>query len=382
MPWKVSDEMGARFDFVKRLEAGERMTDLCREFGISRKTGYKIRDRFAQGGVMALEDRSRRPLRVPHRTPKAVVEQLLALRADHPTWGPKKLKAHLARQLPDVRWPATSTIGEILKREGMIKEPRRRRRTFRRPTQRIESSGPNELWCMDYKGDFRLGDRTRCYPLTVSDDFSRMVLGCEACTSTNAAEARAVFEALFTRFGLPERIRSDNGTPFASTGLGNLTVFSAWLLRLGIILERIEPGKPQQNARHERMHLTLKRETTRPAAATAIEQQVRFDEWVDEFNTIRPHEGIGQRVPLDLYAPSPRPMPPVLELADYPLHDRAIRVNKAGAIQLDGRSVFLSKALCGRRVGLRELEESETWLVSYVNADLAFIDRDGVVVPF
>lgn len=376
MPWRECKPMSERMTFVSRLLAGERMSDLCTEYGISRKTGYKFRARYEERGPAALYDVSRRPKRSPRRTPVEVRELLVDARRAHPTWGPRKLLEIVRGRHPDVRLPAPSTVGEILDRAGLVEPRRRKRRVTRLGEVRSEALGPNDVWCADYKGQFRLGNDRYCYPLTVTDQASRFILACEGFESIDGDAARAVFDDRFGRYGLPLAIRTDNGAPFASNALFGLTRLSASWLKLGIALERIEPGKPQQNGRHERMHRTLKQETTRPAARTLLGQQERFDEWVASFNEIRPHEALEQKPPATLYRLSPRQVPRLLKL-DYPLHDEVRTVMPSGHIRiLRGRkhsATFLSTALGSERVGIRELEDG-TWLVSFAALDLGWVD--------
>ena len=307
MPWKASSVMEERLRFVARLLDGEAMTDVCRDFGVSRKTGYKIFDRYKEHGLSALSDRSRRPVRYANQLPQQVESLIVRLKAEKPHWGARKICELLIRRLGgDVRVPAKSTIHAVLDRHGLVKRsggPRHRARG----TPLSEGAMPNDLWCADFKGEFKLGNGRYCYPLTVTDHASRFLLLCEALESTaKTSPARpsndcSVSEACRSRSG------SDNGVPFASpTGLLNLSKLSVWWLRLGIAIERIKPGHPQQNGRHERMHLTLKMETTRPPGSNSLQQQDRFDAFVHEFNTERPHEALGMKCPAQLYTASPR----------------------------------------------------------------------------
>lgn len=382
MPWKESDAMSERTKFVARLLDGERMSDLCREFGISRKTGYKLKERYCDQGPQGLYDQSRRPLSSPHRTASAIVERVVELRRRFPTWGPKKLRAKLVELEPESRWPAASTIGVIIKDAGLVDGRKRKRRAWPTPpSEQHDSVAANDLWAMDFKGQFRLGDGRYCYPLTVSDHYSRFLLGCEALENTKTDPAGHALETVFREYGLPKRIRSDNGAPFASTGLGGLTMLSAWLMRLGIRHERIEPGKPQQNGRHERIHLTLKQETTRPAAANMLLQQQRFDEFVAQYNDERPHEALAMKPPASAYKTSQRRLPVTLPAVSYPLHDVIKRVSQGGHVRLEKRDIFVSKALRGQPIGLRQLD-SPTWLLSFMDLDLAYLDLDQrSVVP-
>jgi transposase InsO family protein len=293
MPWKASSVMEERLRFVARLLDGEPMTQMCREFGISRKTGYKIFERYREHGLEALNDRCRRPLRYANQLPHQVESLIVSLKRDKPHWGARKIRELLVRRLAgDVRVPANSTIHAVLDRHGLVRRIGKRRARAS-GTLLSEGAAPNDLWCADFKGEFRLGNKAYCYPLTVSDHASRYVLLCEALESTREDLAVTAFERLFRERGLPAGIRSDNGVPFASpNALFNLSKLSVWWLRLGIEIERIKPGHPQQNGRHERMHLTLKREATRPPAMNSLQQQAKFDAFVQEFNTERPHQAI------------------------------------------------------------------------------------------
>lgn len=374
MPWKVSDPMTERMYFVTRLEKGERMTDLCREFGISRKTGYKFWERFKRQGVTALSDESRAPRRVARKTSEALEELLVEARGTHPSWGGKKLKDVLEREHPEVKLPSASTVAAILKRHGLVKDRKRRRHPASRGGPLTPAQAPNEVWAADYKGQFRLGDREYCYPLTATDLASRFILAIEALDGTDDEQARAAFGDVFATYGLPAAIRTDNGPPFASQGLAGLTKLSAWWLRLGIRHERIEPGHPEQNGQHERMHRTLKAETARPARANVLQQQDRFDEFREEFNEKRPHEAIDMKRPAEVYSVSDRRLPDPLPELDYPLHDDVLVVSRAGHIRLPrGRQVFLAHALAGHSVGLREQLDGR-WLVTFTNLDLGTYD--------
>jgi transposase InsO family protein len=383
VPWKESCPVSERMRFVVRLERGERMVDLCREFGISRKTGYKLLKRFQAFGATGLFDEPRRPERIPHRTVPELEALIVEARQDHPTWGPKKLRAWLGNENPSLKLPVPSTIGDLLKRRGLV-EPRRRRRTaplHEGPLQ--QGLQPNDVWCADFKGQFRLRSGPYCYPLTITDQCSRFLLACEALEGTTCEPARAVFTLAFREHGLPLVIRTDNGTPFASTGLAGLSRLSVWWMRLGIRPERIEPGHPEQNGRHERMHLTLKKEATRPAAASQLQQQERFDRFVHQFNYVRPHEALDQRSPATVYVPSVRTLPTRVPEPEYPLHDDVRKVGPGGHIRIRGRGTqfFISSALAGELVGIREVENGR-WLVSFMTTDLGVIDlRARAFVP-
>jgi transposase InsO family protein len=375
MPWKECSVMEERMRFVARLLDGEPMSDMCREFGISRKTGYKIYDRYKQHGLEALNDRSRRPVRYANQLPEAVERLIVRARQDKPHWGARKIRELLVRRLAgDVRVPARSTIHAVLDRHGLVGRMRRRRH---RATGTPLSAGarPNDLWCADFKGEFKLGNGRYCYPLTVTDHASRFILLCEALESVREEPAIGAFEQLFRERGLPGAIRSDNGVPFASpNGLYNLSRLSVWWLRLGIEIERIKPGRPQQNGRHERMHLTLKKEATRPAGANFLQQQARFDAFVREFNEERPHQALGMKMPAEIHAASMRAYEGLPEL-DYPLHDRDVTVTCCGRICLHRKKINISTVLAGQRLGIREVDDG-IWLVSFMHYDLGYIDLE------
>lgn len=379
MPWKERSVMDERVRFISRLLEGDRMWDLCREFGISRKTGYKFRERYAAHGIRGLADATRRPIFHPHQTPEAIEELIVALRRIKPSWGPKKLRARLQVNHPGVTVPAASTIGEILRRYEIPRRRSKRRLRKATPTGPLrESRASNEIWCVDYKGQFQLGNRRYCYPLTISDHYSRYLLGCEALEDTSTNGAWSVFEQTFQEYGLPQVIRSDNGTPFSSHGLNGWSRLSVWWLRLGIELERIEPGHPEQNGRHERMHWTLKQEATRPPSPNLFHQQARFDGFRHEYNLERPHEALNMRPPGLIYQSSNRRYPKMLDPLTYPLHDLVRPVNNNGAVYLHKRmSFYLSLALTGEEIGLREVRTG-LWLVSFMNHDLGYFDeRNG-----
>lgn len=360
---------------MNRVLRGEAVVQLCREYGISRKTGDKFKQRFKRLGEAGLVDLSRAPKVIPHRTPPELVELIVAERRKHPTWGPKKVKETLEGRLKRVL-PAVSTVGDILMRAGLVQTRVRRRQVPPQPTTLREAQAPNDVWCIDYKGQFRLGDRSLCYPLTLTDQRSRYILGCEAMTAISDEEARESCEELFHRYGLPKAMRSDNGTPFASTGLANLTQLSAYWLRLGIELERIRPAHPEENGRHERMHRTLKFETTRPPRKNLLQQQERFDEFIEEFNHERPHEALDMKRPAQVYKPSPRKLPPVLLEPHYPEHDDVVPVSGIGHIYFRRKQIYISRALAFQYVGLRE-ENDGRWLVTFMNLDLGYVSNTG-----
>ncbi len=375
MPWKESSAVEERLLFVARLIEGEAMTDLCREFSISRKTGYKIFNRYKDEGLNALTDRCRRPVRYANQLPPQIEALIVRLKRDKPHWGARKIRELLIRRLPgDLRPPAKSTVHAVLDRHGLVARLGKRR-TRAQGTPLSEGAKPNDLWCADYKGEFKLGDGRYCYPLTVTDQASRFLLMCEAQESTRTEFAFPAFERLFNERGLPQAIRSDNGVPFASpNGLYTLSKLSVWWLRLGIEIERIKPGNPQQNGRHERMHRTLKAEATRPAGMNFLQQQARFDAFIQEFNTERPHEALAMKRPADLYVPSQRPYRGLPDV-EYPLHDRDVLVTICGRICMHRKKINISTALAGQKLGIKEVDEG-IWLVSFMAYDLGYIDLE------
>jgi transposase InsO family protein len=375
MPWKECSAVEERLRFVARRLEGESMTDLCREFGISRKTGYKIFDRYKDHGLDALSDRSRRPVRYANQLPQQLEAAIVQAKRDKPHWGARKIRELLVRRLPgDVRVPANSTIHAVLDRNGLVRrQPARRNRAAGTPLS--AGTAPNDLWCADFKGEFKLGNGRYCYPLTVTDHASRYLLLCEALESTREDLACTAFERLFKERGLPQPIRSDNGVPFASpNALFNLSKLAVWWLRLGIAIERIKPGHPQQNGRHERMHLTLKKEATRPPGANSLQQQHRFDRFLDEFNRERPHEAIAMRCPAELYTPSVRLYAGLPDIA-YPFHDRDILVTACGRICMHRKKINISGVLAGQRLGIKEVDDG-IWLVTFIDYDLGYIDLE------
>jgi putative transposase len=367
--------MDERLKFIARLLDGEKMAVLCRQFGISRKTGYKILTRYNEIGLEGLTDRSRRPYRHANQLPFQIETQIVRLKQDKPSWGAPKIRDKLSRLYPDVHTPAISTVHAVLDRHGLVKRRRRGRRNKATGTVLSLPGQPNELWCADYKGEFMLTDQRYCYPLTITDFASRYIFACEALSTTKEAYAFQVFEAVFKEFGLPKAIRTDNGVPFASpNSLFNLSKLSVWWLRLGIEIERIKPGHPQQNGRHERMHLTLKLETTKPAGGNFLQQQAKFDDFIECYNNERPHQALNMRYPAELYVPSTRPYRGLPEL-DYPFHDKTVTVTSCGRICLNRRKINLSTVFAGQSVGIKQVSE-HIWLVSFMDYDLGYFDHE------
>jgi len=380
MSWKETDPMHQRHLFIDAYQTElYSVSELAERYGISRKTAYKWINRFEAAGSAGLADRRRTPVQSPHRLPAEIQHLFLELRREHPRWGPITLRAVAASRHPELKMPAASTIGELLKRHHLISP-----RTVRRKLQQasycsnpIVAEAPNALWCIDFKGEFRLGNRQYCYPLTLSDAYSRMVLECYGLRSTAHDVTKRRLTLLFQQYGLPEAIRSDNGGPFvaARAPLG-ISRLSLWWAKLGIQHQRIQPAHPQQNARHERMHRTLKAETTRPPAQTFAAQQQRFDAWRAEYNQERPHQGIGLVCPATLYQASQRSMPSRLPSPQYAAQCAVRRVGENGTIRFKGRQVFLSVVLIKEQVALEEVDDG-IWNVLLYDVVLGrFNERD------
>jgi putative transposase len=366
--------MDERLRFVARLLEGEKMAPLCAEFGISRKTGYKIYDRYKDTGVTAFTDRSRRPYRQANSLPAPIEATIVRLKREYPGWGAPKIREKLRQRVTPPLLPAISTVHAVLDRHGLVHR-RRHRRPGPTPTPLSRPTEPNALWCADYKGEFMLGNRRYCYPLTITDFASRYLLTCEALATTQERFAFTVFDRAFQEFGLPRVIRTDNGVPFAGpTALYRLSKLAVWWLRLGIQIERIQPGHPQQNGRHERMHRTLKLEATKPAADNVLQQQARFDAFVTRYNQERPHQALGMKVPADLYARSARVYRGLEDLT-YPFHDATFTVTHCGRICFHGRKINLSHVFAGQNVGVTQVGE-RIWLVTFMQYDLGYFDDE------
>jgi putative transposase len=374
MPWKECHVEDERLRFVARLLDGEKMARLCAEFGIARKTGYKIYDRDKEVGLHGLTDRSRRPYRHANQLPMPIEKTIVRLKREYPSWGAPKIRARLRRRCPAVQCPAISTVHAVLDRHGLV--TRRKRRRHRAEGTALSHPGqPNDLWCADYTGEFMLADRRYCYPLTITDFATRYLITWDALTTTKQMYAFSVFERTFQEFGLPRAIRTDNGVPCGSGhALYGLSKLSVWWLRLSIQIERIRPGHPEQNGRHERMHLTLKQEATKPAAANALQQQARFDAFLTQFNHERPHQALDMRVPGELYVRSPRPYTGLAPLA-YPLHDWTGTVTHCGRICYKSRKVNLSQVFAGQDVGVKQVDD-HIWLVTFMDYDLGYFDDE------
>jgi transposase InsO family protein len=377
MPWEETNAMTQRARFCALDDEGLfTMTELCQRFRIARKTGYKWRERWRRGGAAALADGSRAPHSCPHRTPDSVVAALLSAKEQHPSWGPKKIHAWVQRRQPQRPWPAVSTIGDLFARHQLTQpRPRRARRPTHPGAPPLQPTAPNQVWCADFKGEFPTLDGQWCYPFTVTDAYSRVVLACEALPSTRLEGVLPVCAALFAAAGLPWAIRTDNGSPFASQGVTGLTRLSVWWAQLGIVHQRIAPGCPQQNGRHERFHRTLKAETARPPAADLTAQQQRFARFCAEFNAERPHEALAGNPPASCYQPSPRPLPARVLPPEYPGHFLRRRVSSHGSIRFHSAAIFLCHALAQEVVGLVEVEEG-VWSVHFYDLLLGRFTAD------
>ena len=387
MPWLETDPMQERKRFVSEAQGGLfSFSQLCERYGISRNTGYKWLDRYELDGPEALADRSHRPHSCPHATDPQVLEAALALRRRRPRWGAGKIIGHLSELHPDWSFPAPQTLHKHFTRDGLVPKRRRSRRQPHpgRPTAPFD--GPNSIWSADFKGQFKTRDGVYCYPLTIQDGSSRFLLTCQGLAAPTSAASRTVFTRAFQEFGLPDRIRTDNGTPFASSALGRLSRLSIWWIKLGILPDLIEPASPQQNGRHERMPRDLKAETTIPPAANRSAQQRRFNAFRADFNEVRPHAAHGQRPPASVYAPSHRPFPKKLQAPEYPAHFEVRKVSKNSGIRWSSTRFCVSHLLAGEYVGLEEVD-NDVWAVSFGPVRLgwlhghkgAIIDHDGTL---
>ena len=376
MPWRETSPMEERLQFVRDARSGLfTMTELAEQYAISRRTGYKWLDRYDADGLAGLHDRSRRPHHCPTATADDVIEQVLALRRRHPRWGPKKLLPVLMRAQPRITWPERSTVSALLKAWGLVTPPGRRRTRYPHVSvSRVAIAEANDLWTTDFKGEFRTGDGVYCYPLTLRDAFSRFVLRCDALAGCTYEATRSRFARAFATYGLPARIRSDNGSPFAGPGLGHLSQLSAWWIRLGIVPERIAPGHPEQNGSHEQFHAVLKAETTRPPAPHRRAQQRRFVRFCAEYNQDRPHEALEDAVPASRYAASRRPLPSHLPPVEYAPHFDVRRVSSVGHVSWKGEALFISKALVREDVAFEEIDDG-IWTLHFATVVLGRYDE-------
>jgi putative transposase len=377
MGWTETCAVDERMRFVMAAEEGDMpFAALCREFRVSRKTGYKWLERYAEEGVAGLVDRSRAPLHHPQATPAAIAERCLEVRRAHPTWGPVKVRAWLVRRWPRTGWPVASSIGELFDREGLTVKRRLRRRSPPSSAPFGQCAAANDVWCMDFKGWFLTGDGSHCEPLTVSDAHSRYLLRCQALACTDSEHVWPVLEAAFREYGLPLRLRSDNGPPFASRGPGGLSALSVKVIKAGVLPERIAPGKPQQNGRHERMHLTLLQDTADPPSRSLRAQLKRLREFRRIYNEERPHQALGNDTPAEHYQASPRRFDGILREPDYGGDYTVRRVRTSGEIKWQGNTIYISAALTGEPIGLIEDADGD-WLVCYGPIELGVIAHGG-----
>jgi transposase InsO family protein len=372
MPWDRVVERRLKLVLAAEADA-EPFVVLCEREGISRKTGYKWWGRYRADGPMGLLDRSSAPKQHGRAAPEELAEKIILLRQARPSWGPRKVIARLRLDHPDLAWPAASTAGEILKRAGLVTSRRVRRRAPPRLGDLTVPERPNQVWAADYKGWIRLGDGSRCEPLTITDGFCRYLLRLSCGSGTTEAEGRPIFEAAFEEYGLPEVIRSDNGPPFASTGVTGLTALSVWWIKLGIRPERIDPGRPQQNGRHERFHLTLL-EAMRPPEPNRAAQAARFEAFRRDYNHERPHQALSQLPPATFYDPSPRKLPARPDEPNYPAEAAVRSVRSNGDIKWRGQLVHISSALAGETVAVEEDDDGD-WCVRFYDHPLGIIDR-------
>jgi putative transposase len=375
MPWKEAGPMLERMRFIEDYLSGfYSLTELANRYGVSRKTLHKWLSRHDAEGARGLVDRSRAPAYSPQQTADEVAQRVVAFRKRFPLMGPRKIVARLTELHPGVEWPAPSTVGDILARADLIQKRRRRNPPAHPLRERGRATSPNDLMTVDYKGEFLLGNHRYCYPLTIVDHVTRFILACDAFASTQHPHTQRAFERVFRTYGLPRAILSDNGSPFGSPGLARLSRLSLWFIRLGVSVERIVPGHPEQNGAHERMHRTLKAETTRPPEATLGRQQKRFDRFVHSFNHERPHEALGQKRPASLYSPSPRSYPESLPPIEYDGHLEVRKVDHRGTIRWKNEKLFLSHTLTGEFVGLEEIDEG-AWSLFHGPVLLARFDE-------
>lgn len=365
MPWIETHAMDQRIQFIGDWLSGQyTKTELCACYRISRPTGDQLIERYRSLGLLGLQERSKAAKHHPNAVPDVLCERIVRYKLAHPTWGPKKVMDGLRRADPGVAWPVDSTAGEILKRAGLVSARRRRRGTPPHSAPLAHCDGANAVWSADFKGDFAVGDGQRCYPLRVTDNYSRYLLQCRALAHPTHEGVRPWFEWVFREYGLPAAIRTDNGTPFASRTAGGLSRLSAWWVRLGIRPERTAPGRPDQNGRHERMHRTLKAAVVVPPAATLAEQQQRFTAFVAEYNTERSHEALDRRTPAECYVPSPRAFPAKLPAIEYAATARVRQVRQNGEIKWQGHLIYLSEVLVGEPVGFIPRDD-DAWDVFY-----------------
>ncbi len=376
MGWTETCAVDERMRFVIAAEKHEEsFAAVCRRFGVSRRVGYKWLARYEEAGVAGLYDHSRAPLHHPQSIVDEIAERCLAVRRAHPSWGPVKVRAYLGRRAPATDWPAASTIGELFDREGLTVKRKLRRRSPPSSAPFAHCEAANDVWCIDFKGWFLTGDGRRCEPLTLTDAHSRYLLRCQALARTDTDHVWPVLDAAFREFGLPQHLRSDNGSPFASRGAGGLSRLSVKLIKAGVTPERIAPGKPQQNGRHERMHLTLLQEVANPPAPSLREQHKRLRSFQRLYNEERPHQALDNATPAERYQASARRFGGVLREPEYGDDQEVRRVRHNGEIKLNGHMIYISEALVSEPIALAEDETG--WTVSYGPVALGTIAHRG-----
>lgn len=374
MPWKMEKPMDQKVKMLSEwLEGNCQITELAKKYGISRKTAYKLLRRYSEEGIQGLEEKSRAAHTHPNITEPQIIDRIIEYKVKHTTWGPRKIIDCLERTYPDVNWPAASTAGEWLKKNDLVRNRKRRKHVQLYQDHFIDCTGPNDVWSADYKGQFHMRDQKVCYPLTVTDNYSRYILACDGLEGPRYHETQECFKRIFRDYGLPLSIRTDNGVPFAGTGIGGLSRLSIWWIKLGIIPERITPGEPQENGRHERMHRSLKEATVNPAGRNFKEQQKKFDFFRIEFNTERPHEGIGMKRPVELYKRSFRAFPDKIKPVEYSDSMAVRSIKQSGEIQFANKLYFISELLYGDRVGLKEINDG-LWQIYFGLHKLGCID--------
>lgn len=374
MPWKMERPMDQKVKLISLwLEDIYGITELSIKFGLSRKTIYKWIDRYIDEGIIGLEEKSRAAKSHPNITDSSKIERIIEFKLSHDKWGPKKIIDCLERKYQGESWPTVSTAGEWLKKNGLVKSRKKRRHVQRYQDHFVDCMKPNDVWSADYKGQFYTKDRKVCYPLTVTDNYSRYLIACDGLEGPRYIETKGCFERIFREYGLPKAIRTDNGTPFAGTSIGGLSRLSIWWIKLGIIPERIAPGEPQQNGRHERMHRTLKEATVKPAGTDLSDQQRKFDFFRVEYNSERPHESIGMKRPSEIHKRAIRSFPNTIKPIEYPdnFEVRSVRYN--GEIKFEGDLYFISELLHSEKVGIKEISDG-LWQINFGLHRLGYID--------
>lgn len=384
MPWQEKEIAEEKFNFIIDWKKDEfTFSELCQRYGISRPTGYFLINRFKTEGVEGLKERSRRPNVIPHKTPCEVEARLLELKYRFPKWGPAKIRDFILAEDISDDVPAASTIGEIYKRHGLVKPRKKHRRVTPHCEPLKHCTAPNVVWSADFKGQFQLKNNAYCYPLTVTDNFSRFLFACDGFLTPNCNQTIKTFTRIFEEYGLPDALRTDNGQPFCSVGITSLTRFSVWLLKLGVMPERISIGAPQENGRHERMHRTLKESAITPNKHTLIEQQSRFEDFIYEYNYLRPHAALSGKRPSEVYQKSLRQLPAKIPEMIYPDHFACRKIKKTGEIKFANKRYFLSQSLAEEIVGL-EMIDQHRGIIFFGRMKLGVIDSklEKIIRPY